>query len=254
MKNTFKRISILASAFLMALTSSFTAMNASGAEKTVDLTNGYASETIHLTDAEAIAGNCVMVKLSLNTGNQCMGYNLDIEFDSSLTLTNVEGAISWEVNSNVVTLVGFTGTFFEDGKDVATLYFETPENAAEGAAYNIGVKNVSDLATADNTTITDYNVKNSKVEVVEEAKAVTNYIVTDNGLGLRGDVNNDGSVDVYDAIKVAKYMVGKEKLMVNETCLADVNQNNKVELQDTIAISRYTLAAEKSNAWESILR
>lgn len=256
MKNTFKRISILASAFLMALTSSITAMSASGADRTVDLTSGYAEETINLSDAEAIAGNQVMVKLSLNTGNQCMGYDLDIEFDSSLTLLDVKGATTWEANGNVVTIIGFSANGFEDGEDVATLYFETPENAAEGASYDIGVKNVADLVGSNSAEITDYDIDNSTVKVVESAKRITNHVVVDGGaLGLRGDANNDGSVNVLDAIKIAKYIVGTEKLKVNETRLADVNGNNSVDLLDAIAISRYILvAAGNANAWELALR
>lgn len=252
MKNTFKRISILASAFLMALTSSITAMSASGADKTVDLTSGYAAETIELSDAEAIAGNQVVVKLSLNTGNQCMGYNLDVEFDSRLTLVNVTGATTWEVNDNVVSLVGFTATYFADGSDVAVLYFETPESAEEGAEYDIGVKNVSDLVGSD-SKITDYDVDNGSVKVVEKAKRYTNHVAVEGGLGLRGDANDDGTVDLRDAIRVAKYLVGNVRLNVNETYQADANGNNKVDLQDAIAISRYTLASDKSNAWEKIL-
>lgn len=249
-KNTIKRISIVASTIAMTLTSGLTTF----ADKEVDLTSGYTTETIELSDAEIIAGNQVMVKLSLNTGNQCMGYNLDIEFDSSLTLVNVTGATTWEVNGNVVSVVGLTATYFADGSDVAVLYFETPANASEGASYDIGVKNVSDLVGSDSTKITDYEVDNSTVKVVESAKRFTNHVVVEGGLGLRGDANDDGIVDLYDAIKVARYMIGAEKLKVNETYQADANGNNKVDLQDAIAISRYTLAADKTNAWETILK
>lgn len=249
-KNIFKRIFIVTSTLAMTLTSGLIVF----ADKEVDLTSGYAAETIALSDAEAIAGNQVMVRLSLNTGNQCMGYNLDIEFDSSLTLVNVTGATTWEAVGNVVTIIGFTASYFEDGEDVAILYFETPDNAAEGASYDIGVKNVSDFVGSNSTEFTNVDVDNSTVKVVEGKKRYPNHVAVEGGLGLRGDANNDGSVDIYDTIKVARYMIGAEKLKVNETYQADVNGNNKVDLQDAIAISRYTLAADKTNAWEAILK
>lgn len=255
MKNTVKRISILASAFVMAASFLFSGMSAS-ADKAVDMSSGYASETIQLSDAEAIAGNCVMVKLSLNTGGLCMGYNLDVEFDSALTLTNVDGAMAWEVNGNVATIVGFSATPYQDGA-VATFYFETPETAAEGSSYSIGISNVSDLATENGGEIEDVEVKNSVVEVVEGAKKVTNHIDVSNGngkLGLRGDANNDGIIDLYDAIKVASYIINTAKLDGVEFRQADVNNDGIVDLYDAIGISEYMLSSDKANAWNVILK
>lgn len=258
MKNTVKRISILASAFLMAVSSCFTAITASGADKSIDLTSGYASETINLSDAQVIAGNQVMVQLSLNTGNQCMGYNLDIEFDSRLTLKSVEGAMSWETIGNVLTIIGFSPVAFQDGRDIATLIFETPENAPEGAAYDIGVKSVDNLAGLEGNEIQEIEVKNSTVEVVESAKNVTNHISIKSAgrsaLGLRGDSDDNGKVDVYDAIKIAKYMLKTEKLDGNAKIQADVNEDGQIDIYDAVNICKYTMAADKSNAWESIIK
>lgn len=253
MKNTIKKFSILASAFLMAVTGCFLSVNASAANS-VDLTDGYASETIHLSDAEVIAGNKVMVQLSLNTNNQCAAYNLDIEFDSSLTLIDVNGATTWCVIGNVATIIGFTANYFEDGNNIATLIFETPESAFEGAEYNVIVAD-SELTCKNENVIVNAEVKNSTVEVVESAKAVTNYITIDeSSLGLRGDANDDGVIDVLDAVKIAKYMIGNDKLSVKGTCQADVNGNNSIDIQDAIAISKYMISSDKSNAWEAILK
>lgn len=252
MKNTFKRISILASAFLMALTSGFTTVNA-GADtvKNVDLSSGYASETITLSDAVAIAGNCVMVKLSLNTGNTCMGYNLDIEFDSSLTLKSVQGAVSYCVIDNVVSIVNFTGTYFKDGEELTTLIFETPENAAEGTEYSVGVKNVTNLAGTGDEEIKEVEVRNSTVEVAESAM---DYILVNNReLDLRGDVNNDANIDLYDVIKITRKMMGAESLDNRSSARADVNEDGMVDLYDAIAICKYGMSADKSTAWQNIL-
>lgn len=257
MKNTVKRISILASAFLMAVTGCFSAASVSGAEKNVDVSSGYAAETINLSDAKTIAGNCVMVEMSLNTGNQCSAYNLDVEFDSSLTLKAVKGVTTWEVNGNVATIIGFTGEFFEDGETLATFIFETPENASEGAVYDIGVKNVSDLAGQQGTLIDDTNVpkaRNSTVQVVEEQKKFTNHIVLKKSLGLRGDANENGAVDILDAIMIAKQLLGKEKMNADQAALADVNANGMVDIVDAVSISKYLLASDKSNAWDTILK
>lgn len=260
MKNTIKKFSILASAFIMAVANCFTAVSAAEeAEtvKTVDVSNGYASETINLSDAVAIAGNSLMVQLSLSTGDQCTGYNLDIEFDDRLTLKSVEGAISYCVIDNVVTVVNFTGTYFQDDQVLTTFIFDAPEDAVEGAVYDIGVKNVADFTGSDDEEIEEVAVKNSSVEIIESAKDVTNNLVYNDDqnieVGLRGDVNGDKNVDLYDAIKTTKAIMGTERLNEKEAHFADVNENGVVDLYDTIAICRYGLMADKSTAWETIL-
>lgn len=253
MKKTFKRISILASAFLMAVTNLVCAPAAMGAE--INVENGYAAETIQLSDAETIAGNQVMVQLSLNTGNQCTGYNLDIEFDSSLTLKDVVGPMAWDVNENVVSIIGVAPLGFKDGTTVATMYFETPENAQEGAAYSIGVQNVGDLVsdlTEESRTIEDYNVKNSTVEVIEEAKAVTNHIVTKKGVGLRGDVNGNGEVDFLDLVLTAQHIAGKTNLPSDAEELGDINGNGRIDFLDLTFVSKYI--ASQNASWDEIVK
>lgn len=255
MKNTVKRISILASAFVMTASFLFSGMSAS-ADKEVDLTSGYASETIQLSDAQAIAGNCVMVNLSLNTGDQCTGYNLEVEFDSELTLKKVSGAATWEVIGNVATIIGFSATGFEDGS-VATLYFETPETASGGSSYNIGISNVSGLLAENGDKIEEVEVRNSVVEVVEEAKEFTNHIdvSNENGkLGLRGDADNDGTVSLSDAVKIAKYMLNKDNFNSVEFRQADVDEDGSVGLKDAVLISKYILCDDTANAWTEILK
>lgn len=258
MKNTFKKISILASALFMAVTSCFTAVTA-GAEsiKDVDVSGGYACETINLSDAVAIAGNCLMVQLSLNTGDQCTGYNLDIEFDSCLTLKEVRGAMAYCVIDNVVTIVNFTGTYFPDDENLTTLIFEAPEDAEEGAVYDIGVKNVENLVGANNEEIEDVDVKNSTVEVIESTKEVTNHIVyvkpNSVDVELRGDVNGDKNVDLCDAIKIIKYIMNMTNLTEKQLYFADVDQNGAVNICDAIAVCKYGMTEDKSTAWERIL-
>ena len=42
--------------------------------------------TLSLSDVNAIAGKLVTVNLTMETGNLCAGYNVDIEYDERLTL------------------------------------------------------------------------------------------------------------------------------------------------------------------------
>ena len=120
MKKTFKRLSALLATAAMAVSCG-----------TMSLSAEETSAVINLSDSVAVAGKYVTVDLTLESGNRCAGYNLDIEFDSELKLERIEGVVTSCVVDNVVTLVNFTGTHFQDGKVMSTLTFEVPENAEE---------------------------------------------------------------------------------------------------------------------------
>ncbi len=66
-------------------------------------------------------------------------------------------------------------------------------------------------------------------------------------VGLRGDANCDGRIDVFDAVYVAKYTVSpnteKYKNFKNSLgyCLADMKQDDSIDVFDAIAIAKYTV-------------
>lgn len=246
---TLKRLSAFFATAVMAVTCN-----------PMNLSAEAGAATLTLTDTSAVAGKYVTVDLTMNTGNQCAGYNIDVEFDNALTLVNVEGVASTCTIDNVVTLINFTGTNFADGKVLSTLTFEVPANAEEGAIYNVGVQTITNFCTA-REEFTDVIVDNSKITVIESAKKVTRHIVymAEDGSGsaevaLRGDINNDGKVDLYDVILVTKKMMKKQSLNDKQTFFADVNEDSSVDLYDAIGICRFGMAKDKDNAWENIIK
>lgn len=54
----------------------------------------------------------------------------------------------------------------------------------------------------------------------------------------KGDINNSGSIDLYDVIAVAKYMMGMITFNSEEMQLADYNEDSNVDLYDAIEMAR----------------
>ena len=76
---------------------------------------------------------------------------------------------------------------------------------------------------------------------------------TSTEVALRGDVNGDGKVDLYDAISLSNRMMGKEELNKKQEFFANVNEDSALNLYDVIGICRYGMASDKENAWGEII-
>ena len=215
--------------------------------------------TLSLSDATAVAGDLVAVELSINTSNLCAGYNLDIEFDNELTLKSVEGVMTTCTIDNVVSIVNFTGTYFKDDKVLSTLVFEVPSTAATGEEYDVIVSNITNFCT-DCAEFENVVVNNSTITVLDGGEQKTlNYMTyveegdtTSTSVALRGDVNGDDKVDLYDAISVAKATIGKETLDNKQSFFGNVNEDEVINLYDIISICRYSMAEDKS--WGDVIK
>lgn len=61
------------------------------------------------------------------------------------------------------------------------------------------------------------------------------------GAAIKGDLNGNNSVDIYDAIEIAKYLIGKRSLTASEKTIADFNGDTYVNLYDAIAIAKHLI-------------
>lgn len=219
------------------------------------------ANTLTLNDNQSVAGKLVTVDLSMNTNNLCAGYNLDIEFDERLELKNVEGVMTTCTIDNVVSIVNFTGTSFKDGKVLSTLTFKIPDDAATGSEYNVSIKNITNFCT-DCEEFENVVINNSTITVLEGGeKEVSNHMVyveegstTSTQVSLRGDVNSDNKVDLYDAILVAKQTMNLETFDKKQSFFGNVNEDDTLNLYDIIGICRYSMSNNKENAWGEIIK
>lgn len=213
---------------------------------------------LKLSDANAIAGKLVTVNLTMETGNLCAGYNVDIEYDERLTFHSVKGTVSDCRIGNVITLVNFTGKYFVDNKIYSSITFEVPKDVEVGAEFKVNFKfrPTSNFCT-DTAEFENRNFINSTITVIEAPaeNSISSYVIFNEGseeaeVGLRGDANNNGSVDVLDAIALCKEVMGNKNLEANEKFFGDVNQDGKIDLMDVINVCKFTLNTDKD--WNTI--
>ena len=70
-------------------------------------------------------------------------------------------------------------------------------------------------------------------------------------MGMRGDVNNDGKVDIFDAIAVAQTTVGKTNVKSDAAkYFGNVNEDDNFDIFDAITIARYTTADD----WADVIK
>ena len=214
--------------------------------------------TLKLSDANAIAGKLVTVNLTMETGNLCAGYNVDIEYDERLTFHSVNGTVSDCRVGNVITLVNFTGTYFADNEIHSSITFEVPKDVEVGVEFKVNFKfrPTSNFCT-DTAEFENRNLINSTITVIEAPaeNSISSYVIFNEGskeaeVGLRGDANNNGSVDVLDAIALCKEVMGNKNLEANEKFFGDVNQDGNIDLMDVINVCKFTLNADKD--WNTI--
>lgn len=110
---------------------------------------------------------------------------------------------------------------------VKTFYLtENPNIVSTDASGNITAKNSGNanvLAITSNGVYGEYNVT---VTV------------------KKGDVTNDGEIDIYDILAIQRYILGIETLAPNVTTVADVTMDGTIDIYDILAIQRHILGVE----------
>lgn len=116
--------------------------------------------------------------------------------------------------------IDFTGSKlsvkYEDGSQAETVL--TDEMISENATQKAGKQNV---------TVTYRNAVTAfEINVID---------------AITGDVTRNGAVDLYDAIEIAKSLIGMRTFTETEAKIADYNKDGKVDLYDVIEIARYLM-------------
>ena len=60
-------------------------------------------------------------------------------------------------------------------------------------------------------------------------------------IGVKGDINKDGIIDVSDILQLNQYRLGKKELDEEQKIVADVDENNEININDIFTINKYRL-------------
>lgn len=58
-------------------------------------------------------------------------------------------------------------------------------------------------------------------------------------IGLLGNLDGNGTVDLNDAVKMKKYIANAAKLTSTQKLLADINRDNKIDVADAVIFEKY---------------
>lgn len=181
-------------------------------------TNGLLS----LGDATACAGRSFTVDLTLDENPGIMGLSFHLDYDSSVMefVGAEDGALTgWTVNAKKNILVWDDDREHTNTGCLLKLKFRLKEDAAPGET-RIGLTDL-DVGNYNEDSLF-FQIRSAQVTVLVHRP---------------GDANGDGKVNVYDLIRLRKYLVGAEKEIIAGN--ADVNTDEVVDLLDLVRLRKY---------------
>ena len=122
-----------------------------------------------------------------------------------------------------------------------TVYFSVDELTVKTAnGYEVIIKDM-DATEPEEVTTVPADVTTFPAETTYPVVATTSPADTTEPVEpvIKGDVNNDGSVDILDAILIQKYAGEKIQLTDEQIHIADVNNDGNADTLDAILIQEY---------------
>lgn len=190
---------------------------------------------------------CTQLKTVIFKGNTYPNIGSDAfdEFNGTVYVLNetlVESFKAKFPDNEVKPLLGFgteVGTYIMTGDEIAVNY---PEGyAPEGLSYSVKEEGVTLTEGEDAFTLTDHGAATVRVA---DAGNENIYAETTLNVYVSGDSNDNGTVDITDAVTTANYIVGKkpEKFLV---IAADVvpSDPSAITIADVVATVDIMLAA-----------
>ena len=110
---------------------------------------------------------------------------------------------------------------------------------------SIIIKNPNcEISNGKNTiweTATIYGYENSTAQAYAETYDRKFVLLIENTETILGDISGNGEIDLYDAIEIAKAIMGLRTFTDEEMIIADFNMDGTVDLYDAIEIARALL-------------
>ena len=199
----------------------------SGGHEYATYTSNTPTESISIGSTTAALSSTVTIPVSLANTENITGISFDLVYNSSVATVSSVGASAnftgASITPNIDNINGSTRVLLT-GSDFITLFSETPVLDITfdvigdfGSSTSLVLQNVAFSDSGFNPYIPD---------------AIVNGSIT---VGINGDLNNNGYVDIGDVAKVAFMVAGK----VPEELSADFNDNGYVDIGDAAKIAFY---------------
>jgi len=185
------------------------------------------TSTLSIGSANALTNSTITIPVSVANITNISGISFDLLYNSSVaTLSSVsdnESFIGSSITPNIDNVNGITSIVLTNSNLIST----SSETPVIDIAFNVTG------GSGSSTSLELQNVKFSDVNSNPYPPAVVvNGQIT---IGIKGDFNGNGRVDIGDVAKVAFMVAGK----VPEDLNADFNNNGRVDIGDAAKIAFY---------------
>ncbi len=200
---------------------------------TISKLPGETDPQLALSSTSTIAGETIVITLSIKNNPGVMNALITLNYDSSaLTLTKVEeGSAMSNSNFTMPNVLTTPCNFVWDGLDtnntedgiMLNLTFVVSEQAELNNFYDISVSYIAgDIINSDLQPV-ELAVANGQVQIIDYKP---------------GDVNGDGRINTTDITLIRRYLAGGYNTEII-TKAADVNKDGRVNTTDITLIRRY---------------
>lgn len=202
-----------------------------------------------------------------DVGNWIQTDNLTYNFDNS-------GIVTWEVSPADSAVINYNsgelrfGTWYCSGGDFMidsiTIYKES-EVAVTTTTSTINTTTTTTSTKPATTTTTTSSTKPTTTTTTTSSTKPTTTTTTTTSTKpattttsttapvadttttltypqpIKGDVNNDGRIEIADLVSMQFYLLGRNKLTAEEEILADINDDNRVDVYDLVLLRQLLL-------------
>ncbi len=170
--------------------------------------------SVKLDSVNAEKGRIVKVPFNVNSSVEVAGYVTFAYDDTALTFNEANSS------ANVI----------DNGDGTITINVE-----GLGAAETVAFTFNGEIGTQSALQVCDYDLAAVNEEPI--AVAVTDAVVT--ATVLKGDANQNGKIDIYDAVAVLKHIAETAILEGDAFTAADVNADSTISIADATLILKY---------------
>jgi len=189
--------------------------------------NENGSEFISIGSASAPPNSTVTIPISVANVTNISGISFDLLYNSSVvTVGSVsanESFVGSSITPNIDNANGITNIVLTNSNFISA--------SAETPVIDIAFNVTGGFGSSTSLDLQNVEFNDSEFNPYTPAVVVDGMIT----VGIKGDLNNNGRVDIGDVAKVAFMVAGK----VPEDLSADFNNNGRVDIGDAAKIAFY---------------